>query len=663
MVDKIRTRLIIQAIRELGLKPVLQIGLYRLGLMTGYWRLRTPRKSKFTSTPDVEIIDNYASRPPTFPLTVPESEILRDLLGDEIRTVLRAAEEIIQDLVSLYGGNPIPIQFSVEDKKRHWTKFKLEEDEDIKDIWESARFGWAYPLGRAYLLTGNERYSEAFWNLAEIFLDENPPNNGPNWISAQEVAIRIIAMTFAWQVFQVSDHSTHDRVVRLITAIADHAARIPPTMIYARAQNNNHLLIEAVGLFTAGQLLTDLPQSKGWRENGWRWINKALEDQITADGTYVQHSMNYHRLMMHAALWVSSFSRKRDINLRPEVREKLASATGWLLAQFDPLSGRMPNLGNNDGALLLPFSALDISDYRSLVQISSRMFLDEPFLPPGIWDEAGLWLGAENKGTQPGMGKKFCSPGVHKIGDSYSWGTIRAAQFKTRPAHADQLHVDLWWMGHNVALDAGTYRYTAPEPWDNTLAHTAVHNTITVEGKDQMFLASRFLWLNWAQARVLNGENDKDSIYAEHDGYSGVGIIHQRKLTRLNPDHWLVEDTIHPLEGVFQPISICLHWLLPDWPWEFDTSSLNLQAPCGTLELTVTSFSVNQEAQTQKRWIQLIRGGETLSGRTEESGIFGWVSPTYAHKKPAISLRYNFQGVTPFGIKSEWQSSTRIIEN
>ncbi len=660
MADNISIRLIKDAAQELGLEPIIQIGLYKLGLLTGYWWLRTPRKSKFTGAADVEIIEKYASDPPIFPLTVPDSETLRDLLGDEIHSVLRTAEEVIQNNMWFYGGTLQSIRLSAENNKRHWTKFRSELDEDIKDIWESARFGWIYPLGRAYVITKNERYSEAFWDLAETFFDENPPNNGPNWISAQEVAIRITAMTFAWQVFVNSPHSTHARLVRLITAIADHAVRIPPTMVYARAQNNNHLLIEAVGLFTAGQLLSELPRSKDWRETGWRWINEALENQIDDDGTYIQHSMNYHRLMLHAAMWVTTFAVKMNIMVPPIEREKLASVAGWMMAQFDPLSGGMPNLGSNDGALLLPFSSRDISDFRSLVQTASRMFFDKPFLPPGIWDEAGLWLGLPPNRTEPEIGTKFTSPGVHKIGDSYSWATIRAAQFNSRPAHADQLHVDLWWLGYNIASDAGTYRYTAPDPWNNTLSGTAVHNTITVEGQDQMLPAGRFLWLKWAQAKILEQESNSDSICAEHNGYVRMGVIHRRKLTRVNPDKWLVEDTFHPSESIGEMRKFCLHWLLPDWPWEFDSSILKLQAPCGTVKLMVTSVSSDRTAQSQGHEIQIIRAGDTLEGPSEETGIFGWVSPTYGHKVPAISLRYHFRGAPPFRIISKWQFTASL---
>ena len=33
----------------------------------------------------------------------------------------------------------------------------------------------------------------------------------------------------------------------------------------------------------------------------------------------------------------------------------------------------------------------------------------------------------------------------------------------------DQLHLDLWWRGLNIAQDAGTYLYNADPPWDNPL--------------------------------------------------------------------------------------------------------------------------------------------------------------------------------------------------
>ncbi len=85
------------------------------------------------------------------------------------------------------------------------------------------------------------------------------------------------------------------------------------------------------------------------------------------------------------------------------------------------------------------------------------------------------------------------------------------------------LHVDLWWRGHNVALDAGTYSYNAPEPWDNVLAQTAYHNTVTVDDLDQMERVAKFLWLPWLRSGYAPAQRSPGGGLAywegEHDGY------------------------------------------------------------------------------------------------------------------------------------------------
>ena len=119
-------------------------------------------------------------------------------------------------------------------------------------------------------------------------------------------------------------------------AVADHAARIPPTLVYARAQNNNHLLSEAAGLYTAGLALPDHPQAAHWRELGWKWLNHAFQRQIAADGTYTQHSTNYHRLMLQAALWVHALPAPGPSLAQRTLQASWLPRPRWLHALLDP---------------------------------------------------------------------------------------------------------------------------------------------------------------------------------------------------------------------------------------------------------------------------------------------------------------------------------------
>ena len=210
-------------------------------------------------------------------------------------------------------------------------------------------------------------------------------------MNGQEVAIRLMALVWAGQVFETAAASSAERRARLAQSVAAHAARIPPTLLYARAQNNNHLVTEAAGLYTAGLALPDHPQASRWRALGWRWLNWAFQHQIGGYGEYIQHSTNYHRVMLQAALWVDAI---KDVDWPRLTLQSLGRATHWLFSMLDPASGRTPNLGANDGALILPLSVTPFNDFRPTVQAAARAFLRFQ-MPGGVWDEMSLWLGLD----------------------------------------------------------------------------------------------------------------------------------------------------------------------------------------------------------------------------------------------------------------------------
>jgi hypothetical protein len=231
----------------------------------------------------------------------------------------------------------------------------------------------------------------------------------------------------------------------------------------------------------------------------------------------------------------------------------------------------------------------------------------------------------------------------------------------------------LWWRGWNIAQDAGTYLYNADPPWDNALASTFVHNTITINGQDQMRRAGRFLYINWAQAGIVARQRALDSSWealkAQHNGYKRLGILHRRTVTMHQDGRWVIEDRLEPPPGskptnreqrVQAPR---LHWLLPDWPWEFDSlpstarvsdypvAILLLHSPDGPVKLQVSVLGSPHATECQ---IALDRKGERLFGNGPVSPTWGWTSPTYGYKMPALSFSITIKGLLPLIISSEW---------
>jgi asparagine synthase (glutamine-hydrolysing) len=214
---------------------------------------------------------------------------------------------------------------------------------------------------------------------------------------------------------------------------------------------------------------------------------------------------------------------------------------------------------------------------------------------------------------------------------------IRCAHYRDRPRHADQLHLDLWWQGVNIACDAGTYLYNGEPPWDNGLAGTGVHNTVAVDGQDQMMRAGRFLWLDWAQGQVRRPADPPDGLLAywegEHDGYRSLSdpITHRRAVARLGDEAWLVVDDLVG-EGKH---AFCLHWLLADLPYRLDGADCRL-----ILTTDQGAFGIQVMA-----WPEAVPGFSLV--RADPTSVRGWQSRYYGQRDPALSLRVEMRSGAP----------------
>jgi hypothetical protein len=179
--------------------------------------------------------------------------------------------------------------------------------------------------------------------------------------------------------------------------------------------------------------------------------------------------------------------------------------------------------------------------------------------------------------------------------------------------------VDLWIGGHNIACDAGTYLYSGEGIWRNGLAHTAVHNTVTVDRVDQMKMLTRFTWTNWSHGKVL--QHDENLWQAEHDGYKRLAdpVNHKRRVISIGEDRWLVLDHLVARERHHY----ALQWLLGDFPFQQQGNQL--------------LFSVG--STKYKVALGISDGNGKLSVvRADPNSRRGWRSQYYGEKEPAISL-------------------------
>jgi hypothetical protein len=354
-------------------------------------------------------------------------------------------------------------------------------------------------------------------------------------------------------------------------------------------------------------------------------------------------------------MWAARLAELHGEPLSDNALDALKRMTGFLLSLSDQSNGVTPNWGHNDGSNILPLTETDYGDYRPVLQAAARAFTGSAAFEVGPWDEMSVWLGLPVEGNL-GMSHRdntdFPEAGLYLMQGETSRSTLRCALFKARPSHSDQLHVDLWWNGNNVARDPGTYRYAAPPPWDSAFDGALAHNGLVADGKEPMDRGGRFLWLNWSDARFIGRWQAEDgsvnALAAEHPLRDGV--THRRSVVHAGGSLWVVlDELLGPGSSTGIKHRARLAWSLIDWPWEFEGQRLILQSDQGPVRLRLTP-AVDK--------IALYRAGERVAGDnqpSEEPAMLGWWSPTYGYKEPALTLVTTLEGVLPLRLTSWWR--------
>ena len=688
----------LNTIRVVGIRSAYWYALYRIERLTGISRRRTPLGSwdetvrRMTSA----ALEWDPSGAPHFFFDDPRTlgAAIRDVAPDAEPGLAAELEHIQKGSYCLWEDTRHELGFPPDWNRnsltgqsiaadRHWTDVNQQAAGDIKGIWELSRFNVAFRLARCYALTGDERAPEIFWQLVESWLAADPPNAGPQWVSSQEVALRAMAWVFALNAFARSPATTAVRKARIIAALGVHARRIEATLAYAKAQNNNHLISEAAGLFTIGLLFPKLPGSTRRLALG-RALLELTTGQFFLDGGYIQHSVNYHRLALQLYAWAM---RLAEINGQPFSRmmyscvDRSLDLLGRLI---DPATGCMPNFGHNDGALFSALNSCAYEDYRPLLQTLVIWRQGARFWTAGPWDGDAIWmLGPDaidctarlSPEELEQINQNLCAPhaGLFALHGRESHAVVRCAQFRERPAHADHLHVDLWWCGENIACDAGSYLYGGDPPWRNSLTHAALHNTVTIDGLDQMERAGQFGWATLAQGRGEFLGNAK--WQGTHDGYRALGVTHRRTVEFLSGEIWIITDEI---SGSGRH-SARLHWLIPDYPWEAlapeadpalekmmreRLSGWEQKTSVGRkVRALAGDFSLRILSDRETLW-NIYRAGEMVFGSREEKSpipteIRGWRSLRYASKLPALSIAGTAAGKLPIRFISIWSPLSR----
>lgn len=483
---------------------------------------------------------SYPSRVLLFPINIVELKNIINRLSDEDKLKLisnadNACKGVIKGFSStdLNYGNPIdwqlnPITGKKCDKNKKWYTIPDFDNNrgDIKIIWEASRFSHFITLARAFLLTEDKKYYLAFSEQLSSWLKENVYSLGANFKCSQECSLRMVNTLLSFTVFRRVGIATDSDQSNVKDLVDRCYRKVLSNFFYAyKCIKNNHTISELMGMIVGAWCCEDEQQL----DKAFRLLAEVIDEQFTIDGGYRQYSFNYQRLALQDLECILSIQGIVGKCLPEKVNMKIKDAV-WLMYQCQDESGDMPNYGSNDGALIFPVTSCSYRDFRPVINTINALITGEQLYAKGKHQEELLWFSAgkqledypckaiDRKSSQ------FPEAGLFTLRGGRSWAMIVLNDYKTRPAHLDQLHFDLWIEGVNVLCDAGTYSYASE--LGRSLVKNRSHNTVNIDGKSQMTVHGPFLIYNWTKRKL--GCCDTDIF--EGTMVSSNGYAHKRRV-------------------------------------------------------------------------------------------------------------------------------------
>jgi hypothetical protein len=597
---------------------------------------------------------------------------VKEVFPDSIEESRLEAEAILSHRINLFGGvyelgpkidwhlDPrVDVRWPLE----HYSQVPivLRRGADIRVVWELNRLQNLVALGRAYALTGDERYTEEFLLQLASWNDSNPPRFGANWVVAMEVAIRAMNIIAALELFRGSPHMTDEAIDLILKMLLAHGRFIRANLEFNYRSPGNHYLSDLIGLFAIAIIVPEFSESRRWADESARWIVEEIDRQVLGDGVDYEGAIGYHRYVLEIFALFFLMSRAAGLEPPNRYRERLEAMFDFVRHYLKP-DGTAPMIGDSDDGRLIKFKSRPADDHSYLMSIAAVLFDSEKFKQSNRIDEEAIWwFGSEGRAAferlaQGGQPSSQAFPEaqifVQRTTRCENGGPLYAiidcgnhgARGHGSHAHSDALSLEVFAFNRTFLRDPGTFAYTASEELRNLFRSTAYHNTVRVDGEEisQTTEGELFMFTSNVRPRINHWESDgeRDLLDAEHYAYRRLAdpVTHRRIVTfDKRAGFWIVED-IFTGEG--------LH--LFEFFFNFD----------GGLEVTLGGRNCATGSNASAALTIVPVSDHKLEARTEER----WVSPAYGIRLRSSAIIYNLAAEVPLKVTFELRPAERKLK-
>lgn len=490
------------------------------------------------------------SYPLSFIASSDEIKLVRnELLRLESKEQILAYADIILENKFLLYGEEISIGEKVNWSKDYisgyeWSKeltwkkdyFSFPKGTDIKNVWELGRFNQAILLGKAYLISSDEKYVSKYKELFYSFLNENPFCASVHWTDSSEVSIRLINFAFAFSFFLYSPGIDDKFINDFRDAVLQHSVFIENNLHYKFNRGSCYLL-NLLALSVTGILFKE--NHYGIKLVNFAFSNLEFEirNQVHKDGVTFEQSLQYHAISLEA-FYLAKIIRERNGGSFSGGYDEILYDMFEVHSNYLRDDFSLPQIGDSVTGRIVPFNVNDMKlNFAYPLAMGAFLFNEGMFKRSSPEGSAELLFlfGLEYKKkydslpkARPFFDSKGYSDGGHYIIRTPQMHLfIEAGEIGNRgegaPGHNDIFSFDLFYNHKEFIVDPGTYSFYADPEIRNRLRSVRSHNSVSIDNE----LLTKFDGLfkikdDLTKPKILEwkSDNEEDTLTIQHYAYT-----------------------------------------------------------------------------------------------------------------------------------------------
>ncbi|NDV82120.1 heparin-sulfate lyase HepC [Bacteroides sp. 51] len=493
------------------------------------------------------------------------------------------------------------------------------QDNELR--WQLHRHKWFAPMGKAYRVSGDEKYAREWVHQYMDWITKNPlakiNKDEYEMLNADEVKGLVENVRFAWrplevshrmqdqtnqfQYFIVSPSFTPEFLTEFLVNYHKHVIHL----LGNYSEKGNHLLFEAQRTIYAGAFFPEYKDASAWRKRGIDVLNREIEIQVYDDGGQYELDAHYHAAAINIfckALYMA------DANgFRGEFPQSYMDTIEKMIVFYMNIC--FPDYTNpcfSDAQIGAKHA--ELRNYREWMKLFPK-------------NEQIRYFATEGKeGKLPqNLSRAFKTTGFYTFRNSWKKDAT-VMVMKAGPEgfwhnQPDNGTFELWFNGKNLFPDSGVYVYAGDSEVTkqrNWFRQTMVHNTLTLDNKT--------LETTQSVCKYWNGEGNVQTLVTENPGYAG--LTHRRTVFFVDNTYFVLVDEAYG-DAVGE---VNLHYQLAE----------------GKVDLDPKTMMVNSDYAGSSNVKLQCFGEKPLTMKEEE----GWYSTTYRKRAERTALSFNTQKQT-----------------